>query len=244
MAKLTRIVKKILLKDAPEHDVRKQEATSVPSVESFATRGLPQPTVDFSNLPIIDDEELRQRAAEKARLKSLTKVSRKGSTIAKARPSASRIKSKVVLPKVKGRKGLHNLLLSPEPEPVETATASKADAKVKPSKPAPVSTTVNTKVIKPQSRGKRRREATKEMWRRKYDFANEAKRLVEAYHQEDHHGIALGNISDLKGEISSLEAMLTSISSSDRTAPKPSSKRLLRAKLRNRALLQAALNNS
>ncbi|ORM41483.1 Bifunctional dihydrofolate reductase-thymidylate synthase [Babesia sp. Xinjiang] len=238
MAKLTRIVKKILLKDVPESDIRKHESPAQPSIESFATRGLAQPTVDFGHLPIIDDDELRLRAAERARLKSLSKVSRKGSSIAKERVTSSKFKSKVVLPKVKDRRVTGTL----------SSTVESDDMDIKPSpqvkstdKDKPSSNSVSTKVIKSgvksQSRGKRKREATKEMWRRKYDFKNEAKRLVEIYRQEDQHGVALGNVSGLKDELSSIEELLTKAPKVARASNKNSSKRLLATKLRNKMLV-------
>ncbi|GBE61886.1 hypothetical protein, conserved [Babesia ovata] len=246
MAKLTRIVKKILLKDAPERDARRPEPAPPPSVESLATRGLAQPTVDFSNLPIIDDHELQMRA----KAKSLVKVSRKGSGIAKERTTASKFKTTVVRPKVKNAGASSKAVLpapaeaadsdSDAPLPVKkSAGGAKQATKTKAKAAAP-----STRVIKSDSRGKRKREARKEMWRRKYDFSNEAKRLVTAFHDEDKHGPALANLSGLKGEVSSLERMMQSAPPAARESAKPSSKRLLRAKIRNKAMLQAAMKNT
>nr|AAP57963.1 unknown [Babesia bovis] len=253
MAKLTRIVKKILLKDGSDREVRKSEPSSAPSVESIATHRLPQPMVDFSNLPSIDDTELRQRAAERARVKSLSKVSRKGSTIAKKSAATTEFKKNVIAPKVKGRAATSVAPPSSD-KPIASATSgstldlAKEAVSTKPKaatgKSKPLSTTVDTKVIKPQSRGKRKREATKQMWRRKYDFANEAKRLVESFHQEDQHGVALGNVSGLKNELESIEEMLNRAVPAPRVVQKPSTKRMIRAKLRNKALLQAAMNSA
>ncbi|CDR94900.1 hypothetical protein, conserved [Babesia bigemina] len=250
MAKLTRIVKKILLKDAPERDTRRPEAAPPPSVESLATRGLAQPTVDFGNLPIIDDNELRLRAKAKA----MVKVSRKGSGIAKERNTASKFKAKVVRPKVKNADASSKPVIPAATEdadsdsapqsPVKKPTGGTKHAAKTKAKPAAPSTKVIKSDVKSDSRGKRKREARKEMWRRKYDFSNEAKRLVAAFHEEDKHGPALGNLAGLKGELSSLEQMMQSAPPAARESAKPSSKRLLRAKIRNKAMLQAAMKNT
>ncbi|GIX65318.1 bifunctional dihydrofolate reductase-thymidylate synthase [Babesia caballi] len=254
MAKLTRVLKKILLKDAPDPGAKKAEAPPPPSLESLATRRLPQPTVDFGNLPIIDDSELRMRAAERERIKSLVKVSRKGAGIAKERASTSKFKTNVVRPKLKGATAASAAASSDcATEPLEAprspakpqAAARTAQTKSKSKSPAP---TASAKVIKSgaksDSRGKRKREARKEMWRRKYDFSNEAKRLVAAFQQEDEHGPALGNLSGLKDQLTSLEDLLKSAPPAARPPTKPSQKRLLRTKLRNKALLQAAMDST
>ncbi|KAK1934048.1 hypothetical protein X943_002558 [Babesia divergens] len=253
MAKLTRIVKKILVKGPPDRDAKKTESALPPGVESLATRGLAQPTVDFSNLPIIDDEELRMRNEERARRKALVAVNRKGSGIAKDRANVPKFKSNVVQSKVKGRKASTDVSAKSPARAVDfselsrgsgltpsVSTRGKAASK---GADAP-STKVIKSGVKSGSRSKRKREARKEMWRRKYDFQSEAKRLVENFQKEDKHGKALGNLSLLHNEVSSLEEMLKSAPRTEKVSTKASRKHLLRAKLRNKALLQSAMNNA
>lgn len=251
MAKLTRIVKKILVKGPTGQDAKKAESTSAPGVESLATRGLPQPTIDFSNLPIIDDEEFRLRSMERARRKALVTVSRKASGIAKGRSNQSTFKKNVVLPKLKGTAKATDAAAASALKPNDLSELTKGLIKAK-EKKGKIATkqadaSIGTKVIKTgakaDSRSKRKRETRKEMWRRKYDFKNEAKRLVESFQKEDTHGKALGNLSSMQNELASLEQVLKAVPASAGTTAKLTKKQQLRAKLRSKALLQAAMNS-
>lgn len=244
MVKLTRIVKKILVKGPQETD--KKDTQAAPAVESVASRGLPQPMIDFSNLPVIDHEEVAMRNAERARRKALKTVNRRSLGIAKERGTESSFKNKVVIPKLKGNERATETKKRAPDFAKLAAEASISATKKNKLKNRDSGATVSAKVVKTtkaNSRNKRKREAKKEVWRRRYDFSNEAKRLIENFQKEDKHGKALGNLSELQQEVGSLDALLSEASAPSKGPRKVTRKQQMRSKLRNKALLSAALTN-
>ncbi|KAK2198446.1 hypothetical protein BdWA1_001461 [Babesia duncani] len=192
MAKLTRIVKKVLSKDSYSTKVKENGSNN----ESIASKGKAQPMIDFSNLPIlakataattpitkktsikthrkaIVKENRKQTSDKRAKLKQALKTKYSHATIeTKSEPSA---KLNVPLPV--------NDSCDDDSEPESFGKSEKSTEKQL--------RRVNA------SRGIRKRQARKEMWRRKHQFQEEAKRLVEQFQKEDKFGKALGNFTNM-----------------------------------------------
>ncbi|AFZ81406.1 hypothetical protein BEWA_008160 [Theileria equi strain WA] len=218
MVKLSRILKKSIVKS----NTGPAKVDNVPfaSIESFASKGKIQPTIDFSNLDVPNDEIINLKNSshfddiEKKRTK--IKVIKKNRIISKV--GSNKTDTSMVSPKIKEK--IRGKVLGRNEntqkqvkvtKPLFSATGEEQVTKKKASD-VKVKKTLN-KVL---SRGKRKREERKESWRRKHTFEAEAKKVIESYKKEDMYGKALGNFVDIQSQ---LDLVNKSKGSDNKTGP-------------------------
>nr|PVC51404.1 hypothetical protein MACL_00001586 [Theileria orientalis] len=242
MVKLSRIIKKIV-STSDQKEIKKKEV--VPVTESFASKGRPQPTIDFSNLPsfesILLSKEVDKSPLSNKRLKKVIKVNKnKGYKLKPNKLNHEKYKSKLY------ERNRPNVSLTHGHTKVNSDVLNKHEDKPTGDKPVSINRKDRIKVIKndqSMSRGKRKRELKKEAWRRKNEFKNEAKKIIEQFQKEDKHGKALGNLSGMKSQLEMMEESIRSRNDLKNKKAKMRSKLTPKAILKNRKIFNVATSN-
>uniref|UniRef100_A0A3B0N5T0 Uncharacterized protein n=1 Tax=Theileria annulata TaxID=5874 RepID=A0A3B0N5T0_THEAN len=202
MVKLTRIVKKSLIKQISKKD----SSTDTSRDESHSSRGKAQPYIDFNNLPTYEDVKNKKKEFESVvsskNQKKLLKVN-KGKQFKKSTRKLDRklIKSKIngLFHENKNNININDLNQSHLDDDININKSENTNLNNKEDSPV---LNVNNSIM---SRGKRKRELKKDAWRRKNQFTKEAKRIVEQFQKEIKYGKALGNLSVIKNQMELIE---------------------------------------
>ncbi|UVC50171.1 hypothetical protein MACK_004041 [Theileria orientalis] len=242
MVKLSRIIKKFVSTNE-QNESKKKEV--FPVTESFASKGRPQPTIDFSNLPSFESIKLLEEGGKSpisnTRLKKLIKVNKNSSH--KIKPN--KLKHEKYKTKLYERNRVNNSVTD-EHTKFKSEVVKKHEDKPKEDKSESISRKDKLKVIKKDqslSRGKRKRELKKEAWRRKNEFKNEAKKIIEQFQKEDKHGKALGNLSGMKSQLEQIEESIRSRNDLKKQRVKMRSKLTPKTILKNRKIFNVSTSN-